>query len=64
MSNSEIIQIVAPLLIIELALKLFVLYRLTKDKVKYIPKWAWALIIIFISTVGPLAYLILGRERD
>jgi hypothetical protein len=32
--------------------------------VKYLPKWAWALIIIFINLFGAIAYLFVGRERD
>ena len=27
------------------------------------PKWAWALAIIFISLIGPVIYLVLGREE-
>lgn len=64
MSNLEIIKLLAPLIIIQLGLVVFTLYRLVKDKVKYLPKWGWALVIVFINLIGPIMYLIIGRERD
>ncbi|MCB2358993.1 PLD nuclease N-terminal domain-containing protein [Clostridium estertheticum] len=42
----------------------FCLLKLSKDNVKYFPKWLWALIIIFGELLGPIAYLLLGRERS
>lgn len=64
MSNLEIIKLLAPLIIIQLGLVVFTLFRLVKDKVKYLPKWGWALVILFINLIGPIMYLIIGRERD
>ncbi|NLG84693.1 MAG: PLDc_N domain-containing protein [Firmicutes bacterium] len=26
------------------------------------PKWLWFLVIVFIGTLGPLAYLVFGRK--
>ena len=48
MSSLQIIQLLAPIIILEVSLAVFCLYRLTKDRVKFLPKWAWALIILFI----------------
>lgn len=64
MSTIEIIKLLLPLIIVEFGLKAFCLYRLSKDKVKYLPEWAWVLIILFISGFGSLSFLILGRVRD
>lgn len=64
MSNLEIIKLLAPLIIIQFGLVVFTLFRLVKDKVKYLPKWGWALVILFINLIGPIMYLIIGRERD
>lgn len=63
-SNLEIIKLLAPLIIIQLGLVVFTLFRLVKDKVKYLPKWGWALVILFVNLIGPIMYLIIGRERD
>lgn len=64
MTTSEIIRLILPVIIVQLGLIIFCLYRLTKDYVKYLPKWAWALIIIFLNLLGPVIYLLIGRERD
>ncbi len=60
----EIIKLFAPIIIMEVVLVGFCLYRLTVDRVKFLPKWAWALIIIFIQLIGGIAFLLIGRERD
>jgi len=64
MSFVEIIKLFAPVILLEVALVVFCLYRLTKDRVKFLPKWAWALIILFIQLIGGLAFLLIGRERE
>jgi hypothetical protein len=64
MALLEIIKLLAPIIIMEVLLIGFCLYRLTKDRVKFLPKWAWALIIIFIQFIGGIGFLLIGRERD
>ncbi|MFZ5354347.1 MAG: PLD nuclease N-terminal domain-containing protein [Bacillota bacterium] len=63
LSLMEVIKMLAPLIALELMLKVFCLYRLSKDEVRYLPKFAWALIIILIQSFGSIAYLILGRKK-
>lgn len=64
LSNLQIIKMLLPLIIVNYGLIIFCLYRLVKDRVKFLPKWAWALIIIFVNLFGPVLYLLIGRERD
>ncbi|MBZ9623604.1 PLDc N-terminal domain-containing protein [Clostridium sp. FP2] len=64
MALIEIIKLLAPIIILEVVLVGFCLYRLTRDRVKLLPKWAWALIILFIQLIGGIAFLLIGRERD
>ncbi|MBU3092831.1 PLDc N-terminal domain-containing protein [Clostridium sp. CF011] len=64
MALLEIIKLLAPVIIIEIVLVGFCLYRLTRDRVKFLPKWAWALVIIFIQLIGGISFLLIGRERD
>ncbi|MCB2288278.1 PLD nuclease N-terminal domain-containing protein [Clostridium sp. CS001] len=60
----EIIKLFAPIIILEVILVGFCLYRLTKDRVKFLPKWAWALIVICVQLIGGIAFLLIGRERE
>jgi hypothetical protein len=64
LTSMELIRIAMPLIIIQLILMAFCLLKLSKDTTKYLPKWLWALIIIFGELLGPIAYLILGREKE
>jgi hypothetical protein len=64
MALIEIIKLLAPIIILEVVLAGFCLYKLTKDRVKFLPKWAWALIIICFQIVGGIAFLLIGRERE
>lgn len=34
------------------------------DRVRGLPRWTWALVIVFIPIVGPLIWLSLGRPTD
>lgn len=64
MALLEIIKLFAPVIILEAILVGFCLYRLTKDEVRFLPKWAWALIILFIQLIGGIVFLLIGRERE
>ena len=64
MALIDITKLFAPVIILEVVLVVFCLYRLTQDRVKFLPKWAWALIIIFVQLIGGISFLIIGRERD
>jgi hypothetical protein len=58
------IPLLLPLLIIEMALLIIALVDLIRrEQVKYFPKWIWAVIILILNFIGPIAYLILGREE-
>jgi len=52
-----------PLIIIEYGLLIFALVQLFRSEVKLLPKWGWALIIIFINIIGPVVFLIAGRKK-
>lgn len=64
MTITEIIKLFFPLIILEVCLKIFCFYRLYKDKVKFFPKYIWFIIILVVSTIGPLGYLLIGRKQD
>jgi hypothetical protein len=58
------LPIVIPLLVAELALVIFCLVDLFRAdrRVRGGSKLVWTLIILFISTLGPLLYLFWGRK--
>jgi len=53
----------APLVILAIALVGYCLYDISRaPAVRYLPRWAWAIICMVSIPLGPLAYLFLGRE--
>jgi hypothetical protein len=65
LSQSQIILLVLPLVIIELGLLGFALYDLIKrKKVKGGNKWVWGVVIVFVNFIGPIVYLVLGRGEE
>ena len=55
--------LIAPLLIIQLILLVVALIDLKRVHATNGPKWLWAIIIIFVNTIGPIVYFIAGRKH-
>jgi hypothetical protein len=66
MDTGALIAVLLPLLILQLVLLVAALYDLTRPnrRVKGDSKVMWALIIIFVSTIGPILYFLAGREPE
>jgi hypothetical protein len=54
---------VAPLIALAVAFLAYCLYDLTRSEVRYLPKWAWALICVMSIPFGGILYLALGRAH-
>ena len=62
---SAMIPLLIPLLVIQLILIGIALRDLVRRKrVKGGNKLLWGLVIVFIQYIGPILYLIIGREED
>ncbi|MFQ5987656.1 MAG: PLD nuclease N-terminal domain-containing protein [Dehalococcoidia bacterium] len=62
---NETILLIIPLAAIQLGLLGFALYDLVKrNRVKGGSKLVWGLVIVFVSIIGPILYLTIGREED
>lgn len=53
--------LIAPLILIQFILMVVALIDWVKRETTNGPKWLWLLIIIFINTIGPILYFIIGR---
>lgn len=54
-----------PLLLLQLLLLIWAIFDLVRRRtVKVLPKWAWALIIIFVNLFGPIIYFVAGRGEE
>jgi hypothetical protein len=58
------IPLLIPLLVIQLILMAAALIDIARREKTRGPKWVWVLVSIFVSTIGPILYFVLGREEE
>jgi Phospholipase_D-nuclease N-terminal len=54
---------VAPILVICAAFIAYCLVDVARSQVRYLPKWAWALICFVSVPIGGIVYLVVGKEH-
>ena len=52
-----------PLVLLQLGLMIFCLVDLARREKTRGPKWLWAIIIVLGELLGPIIYLLVGREE-
>jgi len=52
-----------PLILIQIGLMIVALMDLARRERTKGPKWMWVLIIVLINIIGPIIYLVTGREE-
>ena len=65
LKTEQILALLAPIVIIELGLLIVALHDLEQEDrhVRGGSKLVWALVIVFVNVVGPIIYLVAGREE-
>lgn len=58
------IGLLVPILIIEFILLIVAIVDLIRIEKTNGPKWLWALLILFVSLIGPILYFVVGRRND
>lgn len=62
-SWNQWLPLFVPILLVQLALMIIALVDLIRRERTNGPKWVWALVIVFLNIIGPVVYLMLGREE-
>lgn len=52
----------APLIVVALAFVIYCWVDIARSEVRYLPKWAWAIIVAASVPLGGIVYLLVGRE--
>ncbi len=60
----DILPLLVPLLVIQLLLVIAALVDLARRQRTRGPKWAWALVILFVNLIGPIIYFLAAREDE
>lgn len=58
------IPFLIPVIIIQLGLMIFALLDLSRRPTANGPRWAWAVIIVLVNIIGPIAYFLIGRREE
>ena len=61
---AQYLPLLIPLFLLELGLIIFALVDLFRRENTRGPKWMWVLVILFVSTIGPIIYFVLGRKEE
>ena len=66
MSDTQIVLLVLPILVIEIGLIFFALRDLLRPerRVRGDSKLMWGILIVFIGLLGPILYLTVGRQEE
>ena len=61
----EYLSILIPIIILEIGLMIYSLRHVLKhDRYKFGSRTMWILIVIFIQIIGPILFLMIGREDE
>ena len=65
LNTGQLVALIIPLALVQLGLLAFALYDLVRrERVKGGNKWLWGAVIVLFGIVGPMLYIILGREGE
>ena len=57
-------QALLPIVLLLIAFAVYCLLDLRKSQVQHLPKWGWALVILFVSSpIGGILYLAFGKQH-
>ena len=65
MRNTQLALLLIPLLLVDLVLIAVALVDWARrSRYRHLTRWVWLLVIVLLSTLGPILYLTLGRAED
>jgi len=51
-----------PLIVLALAFVIYCVVDVSRNEVRYLPKWAWIVICLISIPLGGVVYLLIGRD--
>ncbi|MHB1452421.1 MAG: PLD nuclease N-terminal domain-containing protein [Saccharofermentanales bacterium] len=63
---AEFLPFIIPIVLLQWSLMVFAIVKLVKAEQppKLLPKWGWLIVILLVNIIGPVAYLMLGRNEE
>ena len=63
MDKTTLVQLLLPVLILQITLMITALISLVKQEHTKGPKWLWGLLIVGVNIIGPILYFVFGRRE-
>ncbi len=67
MTNIDVLikylPLLIPIVLLQIGLMIFALIDLARRERTRGPKWMWVIIIVLGELIGPIVYLVVGREE-
>jgi hypothetical protein len=60
---TELLPFLVPIILLQIGLMVVALIDLVRRERTRGPRWVWAVVIVFFNIVGPVLYLLVGREE-
>ena len=60
----QLIPLLIPIALLQLGLTVVALIDLARREKTKGPKWAWLLVILLVSMIGPILYFVMGRQEE
>jgi hypothetical protein len=61
---SSVVAALIPIAVVAVGFEVFCLVDVARaEEVRYLPRWAWAVVCLISIPLGGIAYLIVGRTR-
>jgi hypothetical protein len=57
------LPLLIPIVLLELGLMIFCLVDIIRRPKTRGPKWMWIIIVVLVNLLGPITYLLIGREE-
>ncbi|MGI5861620.1 MAG: PLD nuclease N-terminal domain-containing protein [Myxococcales bacterium] len=62
--DTKLLVLIAPIVLLEIAMKCVALFHLRKQERTRGPKLLWALLILFTTAIGWICYFAVGRTDE
>jgi len=59
----ELLPFLVPIFLLQITLLVIALVDLIRRERTRGPKWVWAIVIVVVNIIGPIVYLLFGREE-
>ena len=62
--TKETLLLLSPLFFLQISLAAYCGIKIFKEGVENLNRWAWFFLCLFVSVIGPVLFLLVGRKKE